>query len=86
MPSVAETRPTSSANLEGSPTCSPPEGGSTQDVERRVALALSILDHGFTTRDRPGRDLDSWLRRVLAEARAALDGASIEQLLEARGA
>lgn len=86
MTTIAETRPRSSANLEGPPTCALPVDVSTQDVERRVALALSILDHGFSTRDRAGRDLDTWLRRVHAEARAALDGASIEQLLEARGA
>jgi len=48
---------------------------SPHDVEARLALCLSIVDQRFARRD-----------RLTGEARAALDGASIDQILEARGA
>jgi hypothetical protein len=49
-------------------------------------LALGILDHRMAVRDRyEGAALDDYLKRTLHDAVMALGGASIEQLLEARG-
>jgi hypothetical protein len=86
--SVSESCANASANLEAAPTSSGGVPGSLPDVERQLTLALSILDHGVATRHNV-IDLDeraAFLRRVHREATAALAGASIEQLLEARGA
>jgi hypothetical protein len=60
---------------------------SPHDVEARLALCLSIVDQRFARRDRlTGEARSRYLHQALAEARAALDGASIDQILEARGA
>ena len=85
-PRVTETRPFASPNPVGPPTCSDLDGLTDQDVVRRLVLALSILDHRVNTRDRyHGPARDRFLRDALTQARAALDGATIETL-EARGA
>lgn len=57
----------------------------TQDLEQRLLLVLSIVDHRIATRDRyDGPARDAHIEQAYAEARAALDGASIDQILEAR--
>lgn len=57
----------------------------TADMERRMLLALSVLDHRIATRDRhEGPARDAHIAQAFAEARAALDGATIDQILEGR--
>jgi hypothetical protein len=57
------------------------------DLESRLMLALGILDHRMALRDRyQGDALDDYLERVLHDTVMALNGASIEQILESRAA
>lgn len=50
-------------------------------------LALGILDHRMAVRDRyQGDALADYLERVLHDTVMALNGASIEQILESRAA
>jgi hypothetical protein len=65
--------------------CSVAEQASYQDVERRLMLLYSIADHRLATRDRfDGAARLYYLQQAEQEIRMALDGASIETILEAR--
>lgn len=56
-----------------------------QDTENRALLALGILDHRMSVRDRyEGAERASFVAEAVREARMALDGASIETILESR--
>jgi hypothetical protein len=54
-----------------------------------MLIALSILDHRLAVRHRYDDDPEAraaYLELAYAEVRAALDGVSIEQILESRAA
>lgn len=83
--SVVTTRPNATPPPSEPPTSSGPGTGGTQDLEARLLLCLSIVDHRIATRDRhEGPARDAHIAQAYAEARAALDGATIDQILEAR--
>jgi hypothetical protein len=80
MPSVTETRPNATGN--------PPFGSddltvAPDDVEGRALLALSILDHRMATRDRftDPAARNAYIQQAIHDARMALDGASVAQIL-----
>jgi hypothetical protein len=56
-------------------------------IEARLMLCLSVLDHRLAQRDQyEGAARAAYLELAHAEARAALDGKTIEQILESRAA
>lgn len=80
MPSVANVRPESTLRS----TCSGHNPDPAQ-VESRALLALSVLDHRMATRDRyVGAERDAFIAEAIHEARMALDGMTIETILESR--
>jgi len=53
----------------------------TTPDERRALLCLSILDHRLAVRDRyTGAARDAFVAEAVAQARAALDGATITEI------
>jgi len=55
------------------------------DSEQRLMLCLSIADHRASIRDRyEGAERAAFVAEAIREARMALDGATIDQILEAR--
>jgi hypothetical protein len=80
MTSVTESRPSATAT----PTFGSDDlTHAPDDVEGRALLALSILDHRLSTRDRHA-DPDkrrAYITEAIHAARMALDGASVGQIL-----
>lgn len=68
------------------PNPAPPvQRTSASDLERRLCLAASLLDHGLAVRDNYAPVArEAWLEQVEREVRMALDGAGIEQIAAAR--
>jgi hypothetical protein len=68
----------------------PASSGQTPDetqAEQRLLLALSVLDHRAATRRRyEGTERAEFIAGAIQEARMALDGATIEQILVRRAA
>jgi hypothetical protein len=84
MTSVTEPRP----NATVATLCGSDDLTAAQDVEGRALLALSILDHRMATRDRHA-DPDkrrAYIIRAIDDARLALDGATVGQILAQYGA
>lgn len=80
MTIIANPCPESTAR----PACSGHRADPAQD-ESRALLALSVLDHRMATRDRyEGPQRDQFIAEAIREARLALDGATIETILESR--
>jgi hypothetical protein len=80
--SIANSRPESTL----SPACSG-QAPQQPQAESRVLLALSVLDWRAAVRDRyEGAEREAFLEQAITEARMALDGASIDEILESRAA
>lgn len=70
------------------PSCQSPLSVIPPDVEARALLALGVLDHRLATRDRFA-DPDkrrAYIAQAIRDARAALDGATVGQILAQYGA
>lgn len=82
MPSVAiPPCPESTTAL----LCSAAEQAESLHLERKLQLVNSVSDHRMATRDRfSGVERLAYLRLAEQEIRMALDGASIDQIVEAR--
>ncbi len=83
MTSVTEPRPDARMTGGQPPTFGSDDLSEAPDVEGRALLALSVLDHRMATR---GRHADpdkrrAYIEQAIRDARAALDGASVGQIL-----
>jgi hypothetical protein len=69
------------------PPCSAAEQAESLHLERKLQLVNSVSDHRMATRDRySGAERLAYLRLAEQEIRMALDGATIETILESRSA